>query len=233
MGRLSLGLMVCTVLVAASCAGERKARTTAPPPLLTTNDQAGSTHDGGATPIGDPAWTTPANATSPADDRPVVVTEDELLLCADKDKQIKSFDVSGDGKTDVWKLYVGAGDAGPGVLTCKKTDLNFDGKVDMAIGYGADGSMLFEQLDITFDGRIDVVKRYDSNTKLAIEVARDSNSDGIFDIFESFGQDGKLLLVARDRNGDNALDVWEIHEDGELVESQFDDDYDGVVDRSE
>jgi hypothetical protein len=229
MSGLASGLLVSTVLVAA-CAS--KPRPPAPPaPPVISDDQSATSPDGGAAPASDPGWTNPP-ASAPADDRPVVVSKDELVLCADADKQIKTFDLSGDGRADVWKLHNGEAAAGTLVLTCKKVDLDFNGQVDMMVGYLADGTVLFEQFDLTFDGQFDVVKRYDPATKLEIETARDSDSDGAYDVFESY-QDGQLILVARDRNGDSAIDAWEIYEDGALVERQLDDNYDGIVDRSE
>lgn len=231
MGRLGNGLLVGTVLVAA-CAGADRPTPATP----TSTEQSAPAAVASAAPtrpaINDPAWTGPT-ATRPADDRPVVVSKDELLLCAEADKQVKSFDFSGDGKADIWKLYRAAAPAGPAILTCRKADLDLDGRVDTTSGYRADGTLLFEQFDVTFNGHFDILKRYDPATKVAIEVAHDSDGNGLYDIFESYSQEGELILIARDRNADNALDVWEIHEAGELVERQFDDDYDGVADRTE
>jgi hypothetical protein len=101
--------------------------------------------------------------------------------CDDKTKRVEATDVNGDGKPDVWKLF--AKDR----LTCKKVDLNFDGKLDMLVHYAPDGQPRLDEMDFDFDGRIDQWRLYDKG-KRACD-ALDLDGDGKIDLWKRYATD--------------------------------------------
>jgi hypothetical protein len=74
---------------------------------------------------------------------------------------------------------------------------------------------------------------YDPKTGKRIEVERDSDFDGKYDIKEVYDRFEALTAIRRDRNGDGNPDYWEQYKDGALVAILYDDDYDNKVDRKD
>jgi hypothetical protein len=101
--------------------------------------------------------------------------------CDAAGKRVVAIDLNGDGKPDVWKLFL------KDVLVCKKVDLNFDGKLDMLVHYAPDGQPRLEEMDFDFDGRIDQWRLYDKG-KRSCE-AFDLDGDGKTDAWRRFADD--------------------------------------------
>jgi len=170
------------------------------------------------------------------------VPEVDPSLCEAEGKDVDSYDLNGDDKPDVWKLFKleKASGGTSRILTCKQADLNFDGKKDYVVAFNDQGGILFEKFDFDFQKGFDAFYKYEEiegeKAKSALyEVQRDSNFDGKYDIVEKYDtKTGQLTEVQRDTNGDLKPDVWEQYENGQLVAILYDDEpYDGKVDRRE
>jgi hypothetical protein len=176
-----------------------------------------------------PATTTPVD---PAGSTLAATSTMDPTLCADQGKNVQTFDLNADNKTDVWRLYRTEDQGGVrvDVLTCKQVDFDHDGKMDWVVGYTPKGVVSYEKADFDYDGRFDMAAVYDLKTGLLTEIERDSDFDGQYDTKESYDSAGKLAAVERTRDGKK---IWEQYRDEELVALLYDDNGDNVVDRRE
>lgn len=163
-------------------------------------------------------------------------TKVDSTLCETEGKEVETFDLNGDNKPDLWKLYKMS--KGSRILTCKQGDLNFDGNKDLVVALNDNGNTEFEKVDLDFQKGFDAFYKYEEQPggrqSLLFEVQRDSNFDGKYDIIEKYDTSGKITELQRDSNGDAKPDVWEQYESGELVAILYDEQpYDGKVDRRE
>lgn len=162
-----------------------------------------------------------------------------LGLETDGNAITETYDLNGDEKTDLYKVYVWRGpedepDKRRKLLARQKLDLDFDGDIDVERVFSESGQVVEERMDLDFDGKVDardyysegdlyrrdmalnfegkasIVKFY-SNQKLARK-ERDSNGDGKMDTFEYY-ENGKLVRVGIDRDGDEKPDVYTEIED--------------------
>jgi hypothetical protein len=142
---------------------------------------------------------------------------------------LSEFDVTHDGKPDVWKYSVKDA-AGNLVLVRKERDLNGDGKIDSWERYAPDGSLSRVAYDLDFDGKADVILYFEKDQLVRKEMA--FGFDGVPRAW-SFYEKGKLARKERDTNGDGNADYWEYWENGEIDRIGVDTDGDGQVDRWE
>jgi hypothetical protein len=142
---------------------------------------------------------------------------------------LAEYDLTRDGKTDVWRYSV-KDDTGNLVLLRKEKDLNGDGKIDSWELYAADGSLSRVAYDLDFDGKPDVTLFYEKDQLVRKEMA--FGFDGVPRAW-SFYEKGKLVRKERDTNGDGNVDSWEYWENGEIDRVGVDLDGDGQVDRWE
>jgi hypothetical protein len=156
-------------------------------------------------------------------------------LCDTADKEVESFDLNGDGRPNLWKLYKTTIEKGTQlrVLTCKQVDLDRDGRKDYVVHYDDTGAILVEEFDFDFDGRFDARYHYDRRTGKRYLVERTAGFDARPTVWEKFDDHGRIESVRRDRNGDGKPDYWELYRDGVLEAILYDDDHDGRVDRQE
>jgi antitoxin component YwqK of YwqJK toxin-antitoxin module len=144
-------------------------------------------------------------------------------------KLIEKYDLSGDKKADLWKVFqiVAAtkeGESEQRILIRKKMDLNFDGKVDVVQFMRKNGEIYREEMDLDFDGIIDAVAFYKKGELVRREL--DLTFDGRADIIKYY-EDGKLVRKERDANRDGRIDIWEYFESGRIVRVGHDRDGDG------
>jgi hypothetical protein len=99
--------------------------------------------------------------------------------------------------------------------------------------YGPDGKIERLLQDVDGDGRADAVILYWPNGKVrAGEI--DSDRDGTVDRWEYYSTDGVLQKVGTSRAKGPRPDQWDIIDgNGRVVRREFDDDGDGVPDRSQ
>jgi hypothetical protein len=145
------------------------------------------------------------------------------------DEILTEYDLTHDGKPDVWKYTRRTAD-GKEVLVRKEKDLNGDGKVDAWELYGADAAIDRLVYDLDFDGKPDVTLFFEKDQLVRKEYA--------------FGFDGqprswnyyekaKLVRKERDSHQTGKVDYWEYWENGEIDRIGVDEDGDGQVDRWE
>lgn len=142
---------------------------------------------------------------------------------------IEMYDLSGDHKPNLWKIYEMVGDpkkpeSAKKTLVRKDMDLNRDGKVDVRQFLDANGVMYKEEMDLDFDGNIDAVATYKDGKIFKREM--DMTLNGRADIVK-FYEGGDLVRKERDTNDDGRMDVWEYFESGRLVRRGLDKDGDG------
>lgn len=115
-----------------------------------------------------------------------------------------------------------------GVLFCRETDANFDGRVDIVRFFDEQGRVRRVEDDYDFDGRIDVVALYREGQ--IVEDVLDTNFDGRTDTWREY-VDGRLARSMRDSNADGIVDLWEdFDERGNLVRTRVDANGDGRPD---
>ena len=156
-------------------------------------------------------------------------------LCDTTGKNVVTYDLNRDNRPDVWRLYKTVDQGGTKVesLTCKQVDFDHDGRKDWVVGYNDKGNPSFEKADLDYDGKFDYSAVYDPKTNQIVEVERDTDFDGTYDVKEIYGADGQIQSVRRDRNKDGKPDMWEQYKNGQLIAILYDDDFDGKVDRRE
>jgi hypothetical protein len=135
-----------------------------------------------------------ADVSAPAAPSPGAPAVDQSV-CDPRGKDVVTADVNGDGKPDLWKLYV---HGEPSRLVCKRMDLNFDGVPDLVVYYDAAGEVAMETYDLDFDGKVDKWS-YQRGGRLVLEDI-DTNGDGQVDLRRHY-KEGKLARVERVRAG--------------------------------
>lgn len=147
----------------------------------------------------------------------------------------QSIDLDRDGRPDILNFYRERED-GPRQLVRKELDLNRDGKIDVVSNFDENGNLDREQMDSDHDGNLDwtdhyqggirVLSEYDTDfdgkpnvfkyyTVGADKVAvlqrkeRDSDGDGLIDVWERFDEQGVPIRTGRDLDGDGKMDVRE------------------------
>jgi hypothetical protein len=156
-------------------------------------------------------------------------------LCDTGGKREETFDLDSDNRPDVWKLWATVNEAGTTreVLTCKQVDLDHNGKKDYVARFDDSGSLITEEYDFDFDGVFDARVHYDKKTHRKFLVERDTGYDRKPDVWEKYDPSELLESVRRDQNLDGKPDTWEHYRAGVLEKIQWDDDFDGIVDRHE
>jgi len=142
---------------------------------------------------------------------------------------LSEWDLTHDGKTDVWK-YLSRDAAGKETLLRKEKDLNGDGKVDTWEKYAPDGTIVRVVYDLDFDGKPDETLFYEKDQLVKKELA--FGFDGVPRTWNYY-EKGKLVRKERDTNSDANVDYWEYWESGEVDRIGVDEDGDGQVDRWE
>ncbi len=145
------------------------------------------------------------------------------------DEILTEYDLTHDGKPDVWK-YTRKGPDGKEITVRKEKDLNGDGKVDSWEYYAPDGSLSKLVFDMDFDGKPDVTLHFEKDQLVRKEYA--FGFDGKARSW-NFYEKGKLVRKERDTNGDGKVDYWEYWEGGDIDRIGYDEDGDGQVDRWE
>jgi len=145
------------------------------------------------------------------------------------DEILTEYDLTHDGKPDVWK-YSRKGPDGKEIVVRKEKDLNGDGKIDSWEFYGPDGSLAKLVYDMDFDGKPDVVLFFEKDQLVRKEYA--FGFDGKPRSWNYY-EKGKLARKERDTNGDGKVDYWEYWVNGEIDRIGYDEDGDGQVDRWE
>src|SRR6478609_5165632 len=151
--------------------------------------------------------------------------------CNDKDKHVVTSDINQDKKPDVWKFFktVDIGGQKTEVMTCKETDLNLDGKIDMVNYYDDTGSQIvLEEIDGDLDGKFDMTVYYNQGKRVRDEI--DTNFDQRADVWKYY-EDGKLVRIEFDKNNDGKIDEWDYYEAGKLDRIGYDTSGSGRVDR--
>lgn len=149
---------------------------------------------------------------------------------------IVEVDVDGDGRAEVWNVHQQHED-GSRTRVRKDTDLDRDGRADIISEFDAAGALRMERLDGDFDGVFEWVDHYQGGRRVFAEV--DTNLDGTSDVFYYYatGEDPAGVLERRERDTDfnGLVDLWERYgTDGALIVSARDTDGDGTPDvRSE
>jgi hypothetical protein len=156
-------------------------------------------------------------------------------LCDTSKKRVEIFDLDHDNRPDVWKLWatVNEGPATREVLTCKQVDLDHNGKKDYVARFDESGALLTEEYDFDFDGVFDARVHYDKKTHRKFLVERETGYDKKPDVWEKYDSEERIESVRRDTNLDGKPDSWEHYRNGILEKIQWDDDFDGIVDRQE
>ncbi len=142
---------------------------------------------------------------------------------------LTEYDLTHDGKPDVWK-YSLKDAAGKEIVLRKEKDLNGDGRIDTWEKYAPDGSLIRVVYDLDFDGKPDETLFYEKDQLVKKEMA--FGFDGIPRAW-AYYEKGKLVRKERDTNGDGQVDYWEYWENGEVDRIGVDEDGDGQVDRWE
>ncbi len=167
----------------------------------------------------------PQATQAPLDTRPVV----PLGFEKQPNEILTEYDLTHDGKPDVWK-YTVKDASGKEILLRKEKDLNGDGKVDVWEKYATDGTLVCVVYDLDFDGKPDVALYYEKEQLVRKELA--FGFDGLPRSWNYY-EKGKLARKERDTNGDGKVDYWEYWENGEVDRIGVDVDGDGQVDRWE
>ncbi len=144
------------------------------------------------------------------------------------DTETEKYDLNGDSKSDVLKIYVlrGAkedGDKRPRVLARQDLDLDFDGDIDVRRHFNEQGVVVREEMDLDFDGQFDAVDYYAEGELYRRDMAL--NFEGKPTIVKFYTQN-KLVRKERDANGDTKMDTFEYYEGGKLMRVGVDRDGD-------
>ena len=169
-----------------------------------------------------------------SDSKPKTDVQPEASLVAvevTEDHETEHYDLNGDGKPDVSKVYSKVAGA-PGapkkrVLARTDLDVNFDAKVDMRQFFNNDGVMLREEMDLDFDGKTDAVDHYLEGAIIRREIFLNFNEKpSIWKFYE----EGRLVRKERDESGDGKPDTFEYYEGDQIVRVGFDRNGDGKPD---
>lgn len=127
----------------------------------------------------------------------------------------------------VYRL-VGEGEQRRRILACREVDTNLDGIKDLVRRYNEAGEPTREEADTDYDGVFDTFISFGRGRISKVEV--DDDGDRVIDETRYYLR-GKLSRVQRDTNRDGKPDVWEIYAGGHLERMGQDVDFDGRVDR--
>lgn len=145
---------------------------------------------------------------------------------------VQEVDFDADGISEVFNYFRERIDA-PRLLMRKELDLNRDGKIDVVSYFDELGKLEKEEMDSDYDGRFDWTDHYQEGVRVMSEY--DTDYDGIPNVFKYFerSEDGAVYLdrKERDSDGDGLIDVWErFSREGEVVRTGRDTDGDGKMD---
>jgi len=148
-------------------------------------------------------------------------------------EEVKTIDLNGDGKTDVWMHYRTIADPSkPGskgmIMTGKDMDINFDGRVDIWRFYNEKGELVKECMDLDFDGKLDECNYYEEGVLVRKEV--DLSFDGTPDLFKYY-EKGKLVRKEKASKFNGKVDSWEYFDKEKLDRVGTDHNGDGTVDK--
>lgn len=156
------------------------------------------------------------------------VSETEL---SDEGLVLQEVDLDGDGGADVINYLRPRADA-PRLLVRKEMDLNRDGRVDVVSFFDDVGTLEKEEMDSDYDGQFDWTDHYKNGMRVMSEW--DSDFDGKPNVFKYYARvDGKTYLdrKERDTDGDGLIDLWErFGQDGQVIRTGRDTDGDGKMD---
>jgi hypothetical protein len=117
-----------------------------------------------------------------------------VLVCAtlhsSEGISMRTTDVNGDGRPDVWRYYDSRG-----TLIRVDTDSNFDGQPDVVESY-VNGHLIRRASDRDFDGRVDQIDEFDVQSGAHVRSVVDADFDGTADL---------LILFA---NGQPVFSAW-------------------------
>lgn len=137
---------------------------------------------------------------------------------------VEKADLDGDGNPDVWSEFAIGKEEGSKVLVKKATDVNADGKVDVAILFDETGERIREELDMDYDGRVDKVRNFKKGKIDREDIS--SLFDGKFDI-RKYYEDGVLVLKQVDAGHDGTFDEFQYFVGQKLSRIGWDRDGDG------
>ena len=152
------------------------------------------------------------------------------------DKNIQRFDLNGDGKPDMEKIFrastgpkADGDDSSEGggetrELLEKRMDLDHNGTFDIH-SYYKSGVIKREEIDLDFDGKPDAENVYRGGKLTERRLA--PGFDGKFAVWKFFNSEGALTKKARDTDANSRPDVWEYYRDQQLIRIGYDRDGDG------
>jgi Flp pilus assembly protein TadD len=112
---------------------------------------------------------------------------------------LREEDTDADGHPDRWLAYAGS------LRSEIWEDARDLGRPDVRLVF-ADGERLLRvELDRDGDDRPERILRYEGGE--LVSEARDENGDGVLDVFERFGKDGRVLLREEDTDADGQIDI--------------------------
>lgn len=142
----------------------------------------------------------PTTGVASADDgRTIRDTRIVLEACDASVGTVSELDADGNGRADVVEVERG------GQLTCRRVDLDLDGRMDRTTFFAAGGAIRRIESDYDRDGMVDEIALFDAGTLR--EKHRVTMPRGQLDTWE-FYQGGKLVATERDQNGDGVIDQW-------------------------
>jgi len=141
---------------------------------------------------------------------------------------VESYDLNGDGKPDLFKIYVLRGpkedpEKQTTLFARQDLDLDFDGNIDVRRHFNELGTVVREEMDLDFDGQFDAVDHYSDGTLYRRDMAL--NFEGTPSIVKYYTSN-KLVRKERDSNADGKMDQFDYYENGKLVRSGEDKDGD-------
>lgn len=145
---------------------------------------------------------------------------------------VQEVDLDGNGRPDIWNYYRERA-SGPRLRVRKKVDLDLDGRVDVVSTFDERGDLEREEMDADFDGIVDWIDHFKDGVRVLSEA--DTNFDGRSDVFSYYaiGTDGRPHIdrKERDTNGDGLIDLWERFDtEGNVIRTGRDTDGDGKMD---
>jgi hypothetical protein len=156
-----------------------------------------------------------------------------LAVEVEGDGEVEKYDLTGDGKADLVKVFTRSGDPKlpaqdrPRVHARTEIDFNRDGKLDVWQYFNPDGVMVREEMDHDFDGKVDAIDYYAQGAVFKREVFL---PPGTRPSLWRFYEEGKLARNERDTTGDGKPDTFEYFDDGKIVRVGYDRDGDGKPD---
>ena len=144
--------------------------------------------------------------------------------------ETERFDLNGDGKADLLRIYVlrqAAGEAArpERLLARQEIDLNFDDQIDVRRHFNEQGLVLREEMDLDFDGRFDAVDHYAGGVLYRRDMAL--NFEGRASIVKYY-ENNVLIRKERDTTGSGRMDTFEYYDKGRLTRVGRDNDGDGT-----